>query len=57
MQTINRTLKSKDVAYLLDCSPDDVILLAKTELLKGKKKGKYWVFRFQDVERYRKKMR
>jgi hypothetical protein len=49
-------LRSKDVAHLLDCSPDDVIDLARKEKLKGVKQGRYWGFRFQDVESYRKKM-
>jgi hypothetical protein len=56
MPAIKRNLKSKDVAHILDMSPDDVIVLARTEKLKGIKKGKYWFFRFQDVESYRKKL-
>jgi hypothetical protein len=57
MQTTKRTLKSKDVAYILDCSPDDVVTLAREQKLKGIKEGKYWVFRYQDVESYRKRMK
>jgi len=49
-------LRSKDVAHLLDCSPDDVMELARREKLKGIKQGRFWRFRFQDVESYRKKM-
>jgi len=56
MPVTKRTLKSKDVAHILDCSPDDIIYLARTEKLKGVKQGKYWSFRFQDLESYRKKL-
>ena len=52
--TIQRTLKSKEVAHLLDICPDDVIYLARKEKLKGIKKGKYWEFKFRDVQDYRK---
>jgi hypothetical protein len=55
MPTTKRNLKSKDVAHILDLSPDDVILLARTEKLKGIKDGKYWMFSFQDVASYRKR--
>ena len=48
-------LRSKDVAHLLDCSPDEVGVLAKTGKLHGVKKGKLWLFRLQDVEAYRRK--
>jgi len=48
-------LKSKHVAHLLDCSPDDVIELARSGKLKGAKEGRYWFFRFRDVEAYQKK--
>jgi hypothetical protein len=50
---MNRTkyiLRSKDVAHLLDCLPDEVGVLAKTGKLHGVKKGKIWLFRLQDVE-------
>ncbi len=56
MPATKRTLRSKDVAHLLDMSPDDIIYLARTEKLKGIKQGRYWSFRFQDVESYRKKL-
>jgi hypothetical protein len=49
-------LRAKDVAHLLDCCPDDVIEAARKEELKGIKRGRFWQFRFQDVESYRKKM-
>jgi hypothetical protein len=48
-------LRTKDVAHILDCSPDDVGVAAKKEKLKGIRNGKYWFFRLQDVEVYMKK--
>ncbi len=49
-------LRSKDAAHILDCSPDDVIVLAKKGLLKASKPGRYWRFKFSDVIAYRKKL-
>ena len=56
MPAQKRLFRSKDVAHILDMSPDDVILLARTGKLKAIKKGRYWMFRFQDVQSYKKKM-
>jgi len=56
MSKENYRLKSKHVAHLLDCSPDDVIDLARSGQLKGAKEGRYWFFHFRDVETYRKKV-
>ena len=47
-------LKSTDVAHILDCSPDDVIELARKKKLKGTKEGRFWRFRLQDVLEYKK---
>jgi len=55
MPAPKRTLNTKAVAHILDMSPDDVIYLARREKLKGIKNGKYWEFRYQDVQSYRKK--
>jgi hypothetical protein len=55
MKKEENTLKSKDVAHILDCSPDDVLYLARTEKLRATKSGKYWMFSFRDVQNYRKK--
>ncbi len=46
-------LRSKDVAHILDCSPDDVIELARRGKLKGSKTGRYWRFRLEDVIAYK----
>ena len=48
-------LRSKDVAHILDCSPDDVIELARTKKLKGIKKGRFWRFHPRDVQAYKRK--
>jgi len=55
MDRAKHNLRSKDVAHVLDCSPDDVVRLAQTDKLKAIKKGKYWFFRLQDVENFKKK--
>jgi excisionase family DNA binding protein len=47
-------LRSKDVAHILDCSPDDVIELARSGKLKGTKSGRFWRFREPDVMAYKK---
>ena len=49
-------LRSKDVAHILDCSPDDIIELAKKGKLKATKAGRFWRFRQADVVAYKKKM-
>ncbi len=48
-------LRSKNVAYILDCSPDDVIELARKGKLPAFKQGRFWRFRLQDVEAYQRK--
>ena len=50
-----KVLRSKDVAHILDCSPDDAILLARKGKLRARKEGKYWLYHYADVMRYRKK--
>ena len=47
------TLRSKDVAHILDCSPDEVAELAKAGKLKAEKRGRYWQFRRVDVMAYK----
>ena len=48
-------LRSKDVAHILDCSPDDVIVLAQKGILKATKHGRFWRFEEADVRAYGKK--
>lgn len=44
-------LKTRDIAVLLDMSPDDVNALARKGLIKGRKIGKHWRFRSKDVNK------
>jgi len=46
-------LGSKDVAWILDLSPDDVVELARKQILLGTKTGRFWKFRPDDVETYK----
>jgi len=49
-------LDTRDVAYILDMSPDDVAYLVRIEKLKAVKQGHYWRFRVADVEAYKKQL-
>jgi len=49
-------LKSKEVAHILDCSPDDVIDLARKGKLRAIKQGRFWRFRQSDVVSYKKRV-
>ena len=48
-------IRSKDVAYVLDCCPDDVVVLAREGKLKGHKHGRYWRFALSDVLEFRRR--
>lgn len=50
----DRPLRSKDVARILDLSPDDVIKLARSGKLRASKIGRRWEFRARDVAQYQK---
>ncbi len=50
--TLPNVLKTRDLALLLDMSPDAVNDLARKGLLKGYKSGNQWRFRRKDVEKY-----
>jgi excisionase family DNA binding protein len=45
-------LKTRDIAVLLDMSPDSVNDLARKGVLKGYKSGNQWRFRRKDIERF-----
>ena len=49
-------LRSKDVAHILDLSPDDVIELARKGKLKATKRGRFWRYHPSDVMAYKKQM-
>ncbi len=51
----DKYFRSKDVAHILDCSPDDVIVLAKKGKLRAIKQGRFWRYRHDDVMNYKKK--
>jgi excisionase family DNA binding protein len=50
--TMPSILKTRDLAILLDMSPDAVNELARKGVLKGYKSGNQWRFRRKDVERF-----
>jgi len=50
-------LKTRDLAILLDLSPDTVNDMARRGILKGYKSGNQWRFRRKDIERYFEKER
>jgi excisionase family DNA binding protein len=45
-------LKTRDLAILLDMSPDAVNDLARKGVLKGYKSGNQWRFRRKDIDRF-----
>ncbi len=49
-------LRAKDVAHILDCSPDDLYPLVYSGELKASKVGRLWKFRLQDVMAYKKRI-
>jgi excisionase family DNA binding protein len=53
-KTDKNALRSKDVAHMLDCSPDDVIELARKGKLEAYKVGRFWRFKQKDVLKYKK---
>ncbi len=52
VESMPSILKTRDLAVLLDLSPDSVNDMARRGLLKGFKSGNQWRFRRRDVERY-----
>ena len=49
-------LNSKEVAVILDLSPDKVNEFARKNILPGFKKGKQWRFKKKDVSSFTKKL-
>lgn len=45
-------LRTRDLAILLDMSPDAVNDLARKGIVKGYKSGNQWRFRRKDIEKY-----
>jgi excisionase family DNA binding protein len=48
-------LKTRDIAVILDLSPDTVNDMARKGLIKGYKSGNQWRFRKKDIEKFLKK--
>ncbi len=48
-------LNSREVARILDLSPDTVNEFARKNILPGFKKGKQWRFRKRDISSFNKK--
>jgi excisionase family DNA binding protein len=52
LESMPSILKTRDLAILLDMSPDAVNDMARKGILKGYKSGNQWRFRRKDVERF-----
>ena len=52
LENLPNILKTRDLAILLDMSPDAVNDMARRGVLRGYKSGNQWRFRRKDVERY-----
>jgi excisionase family DNA binding protein len=50
-------LNSKDVAQILDCSPDTVNELARKSVLPAFKRGRQWRFRRRDIASFKRQLR
>jgi len=50
-------LNSKEVAELLDCSPDTVNELARKSILPALKRGRQWRFRKRDITSFKRQLR
>ena len=50
-------LNSKEVAEILDCSPDTVNELARKSILPASKKGRQWRFRKRDITSFKRQLR
>jgi excisionase family DNA binding protein len=50
-------LNSKEVAEILDCSPDTVNELARKNVLPAFKRGRQWRFRKRDITSFKRQLR
>ena len=57
MEKDDAILTSKDVARILDMSPDTVNEFARKSILPAFKKGRQWRFRQRDVAAFAREMR
>jgi hypothetical protein len=49
-----RVLRSKDIAHILDISPDDVIELARKKVIPASKNGRFWIFSIAQISKIKK---
>jgi excisionase family DNA binding protein len=57
MEPDDTLLNSKDVARILDLSPDTVNEYARKSILPGVKKGRQWRFRRRDITSFKRQLR
>ncbi len=57
MESKVKVLKSREVAHILDCSPDDVIVLAQKGKIRATKQGRFWKYDKSDVMAYKRIMK
>ena len=57
MDRDDAVLNSKDVARILDLSPDTVNEFARKSILPAFKKGRQWRFRRRDITAFRRQLR
>jgi excisionase family DNA binding protein len=50
-------LNSKEVAEILDCSPDTVNEFARRSVLPALKQGRQWRFRRRDITSFKRQLR
>jgi excisionase family DNA binding protein len=57
LDTEDILLNSKEVARILDCSPDTVNEFARKRILPAIKKGRQWRFRKRDISSFKRQLR
>ena len=57
VDTDETLLNSRQVAEILDCSPDTVNELARKSVLPAFKKGRQWRFRKRDIASFKRQLR
>ena len=57
VEKVDILLNSKEVAEILDCSPDTVNELARKSVLPAFKKGRQWRFRKRDIASFKRQLR
>lgn len=57
MEKDDAILNSKEVAHILDLSPDTVNDLARKSILPAFKRGRQWRFRRRDIASFKRQLR